>query len=82
MKRKIKKILVLAVGATFIAFGFFGLFFPFFQGILFLIIGIFLLSFCFSKPRSWIKKCAEKSPRLIKVIEKTEKWIAKILGEV
>lgn len=82
MKRKAKKILVLAIGSIFIIFGLLGLFLPFLQGILFLIIGLFIISFCFPKVRLWINEHPKKYPRIFPIIEKVEKWMAKIIGEI
>lgn len=82
MKRKIKKIMVLTAGIIFILLGLFGLFLPFLQGILFLIIGFLILSLYFPKIRLRIQKHAEKSPHLFSLINKAEKWIAKIIGEI
>lgn len=44
MKTRIKHILILTGGWIFIILGIFGLFLPFLQGVLFLIIGFYLLS--------------------------------------
>ncbi|KKR70595.1 MAG: putative membrane protein [Candidatus Nomurabacteria bacterium GW2011_GWB1_40_7] len=82
MKKKAKKILILSIGIIFIIFGLIGLFLPFLQGIIFLFIGLFLISFCFPPVRSWINKHTEKYPRLFPIIEKVEKWMAKIIGEI
>lgn len=82
MKKKAKKILVLTMGIIFIILGILGLFLPFLQGILFLAIGFILVSLCFPSVRLWANKHIEKSPHLFKTINKVEKWIAKIIGEI
>jgi len=82
MKRKAKKILVLAIGSIFIIFGLLGLFLPFLQGIIFLIVGFILISLCFPRVRLLLNKHTEKSPHVFKIINKAEKWIVKIIGEI
>lgn len=77
-----KKVLVLTIGIIFILSGLLGLFLPFLQGILFLIIGFMILSLYFPKIRLCIHKHAEKSPRLFSLINKAEKWIEKFIGEI
>ena len=60
----------------------FGLVLPFLQGIIFLLIGFFLLSFYFPKSYSWIERHTEKYPKLSVKIKKVEAWIRKFIGEV
>lgn len=82
MKRKVKKIFVITIGSIFILFGLLGLFLPFLQGILFLIIGFFIMSFCFPRVRLFINEHTKKYPRISPIIEKVEKWMTKIIGEI
>lgn len=82
MKKKAKKIIVLTLGIIFIILGLLGLVTPLLQGILFLIIGFMLVSFCSPKFHLWINKHRERYPHLTSVINKTEAWIAKIVGEI
>ena len=81
MKKQAKKILVLTVGIIFIILGILGLVLPFLQGILFLIIGFFLLS-CYSpKMRFWIEKHTIKYPSIFTTVKKIEKLVEKIVGK-
>ncbi len=82
MKKKIKKILVLTIGIIFIILGILGLFLPFLQGILFLIIGLILVSFCFPRMRPHIKRHAERQKHVSSAVNKIEEWIAKTIGEI
>lgn len=82
MKKKVKKVLVLTVGIILIILGLFGLVLPFLQGIIFLVIGFFLLSLYFPKMRLWVKKHTERYPHLLSIINKTEAWINKIVGDI
>jgi uncharacterized membrane protein YbaN (DUF454 family) len=82
MQKKAKKALVLAIGIIFIILGLFGLVLPFLQGFIFLAIGLILVSFCFPKVRVWINKHTARYPHLSSVINKTEVWILKFIGEI
>jgi uncharacterized membrane protein YbaN (DUF454 family) len=82
MKKKAKKIIISSLGIFFILFGLFSLVVPFLQGILFLIIGFLLLSFCFPQTNTILKRYLHKHPHLIEKIEKIEKKIKKFIGEI
>lgn len=82
MRKKAKKILVLTVGIIFIILGLLGLALPFLQGIIFLVIGFILVSFCFPEIRPWVNKHIKRYPRLFTTIDKIEKWMTKIIGEI
>ncbi len=82
MQTKVKRILIVTLGIVFILLGLCGLVLPFLQGILFLIIGLLLVSLCFPRVRLWINKQAEPYPKLLAVILKAEKWILRFIGEV
>ena len=82
MKRKAKKILILAIGIIFIILGIAGLFLPFLQGILFLVIGLILISLCFPNMRPHIKRHAERQRHVSSAVNKVEEWIAKYIGEI
>jgi uncharacterized membrane protein YbaN (DUF454 family) len=79
VKKKAKKMLILVIGLTFVLLGLLGLALPFLQGILFLIIGIFLLSFSLPKFQRWIKIKLQGSPKLLNILERTEKWFDKFI---
>lgn len=82
MQKKIKKVIVLTIGIIFIIFGLLGLVLPFLQGIIFLAIGFFLISFYFPKVYLWIERHTKKYPRLSEKIKKIEVWIRKFIGEI
>lgn len=81
MIKKFKKILVLIIGIVFILFGFLGLALPFFQGILFLIIGFILLSIYSSSTRKWMQTHTKRYPKIYALTEKIESWITRIIGK-
>ena len=82
MRKKIKKVAILGTGVFFIALGVIGLFLPVLQGILFIAIGFLFLSFYFPSHRLKLNKYIEKYPNISKTIEKVEKWLSKIIGEI
>lgn len=82
MPKKFKKILVISVAVVFIILGIAGLVLPFLQGVLFLFIGVILLSFYFPKPRLWIEKHSARYPHIFALTKKIEKWMAKIIGDI
>lgn len=82
MFRKIKRKLVLLTGILFIVLGLLGLALPFLQGFLFLAIGVILLSLHSPKIREWTNLHTKKYPRIHTAIEKLEKWIIGIVGEL
>ena len=82
MQKKIKRVIVLTIGIIFVIFGVLGLFLPFLQGIIFLFIGLILLSFSSPKIRTLIEKHTNKYPHLFALIKKTENLVTKIFGEI
>ncbi len=82
MYKKIKKKLVLVAGILFIILGLVGLVLPFLQGFLFLAIGVILLSLHSPKIRAWTDTHTVKYPKIHATIQKVEKWIVGIVGEL
>lgn len=82
MPKEIKRILVLTAGVIFLILGVLGLALPFLQGILFLVIGLILLSLASSKARKWIESHTIRYPKIHALVERMEKWITSIIGEV
>jgi uncharacterized membrane protein YbaN (DUF454 family) len=82
MKKKIKKIIILTLGISFILLGLLGLVVPLLQGILFLLIGVILLSFYFPQTNTILKKYLHKHPHLVEKIEKIEKKVKEFIGEI
>jgi len=81
MRKKIKRTLLLLTAMLFIVAGIAGLVLPFLQGILFLAIGIILLSLYSPSAREWLEKHTVKFPQLHRMIQKIEGWIVSIIGE-
>jgi uncharacterized membrane protein YbaN (DUF454 family) len=73
----IKRIGLLIIGWSFIGLGVVGLFLPFLQGILFILIGLAILSSRSEIIRRFLKHLEERYPHLY---ERVEKGKAKIRG--
>jgi uncharacterized membrane protein YbaN (DUF454 family) len=80
-----KKALILALGWTFIFLGFIGLFLPFLQGILFMIIGLAILSKESTMARNLMARLKKKHPRPFQVAsewrrrfsERYHRWVGR-----
>jgi len=64
MKRHLKRLGVLLLGWGFILVGFVGLFLPVLQGILFLLIGLFILSTEYAWAHHLLQKIKARFPRI------------------
>ena len=63
-KRNVRQIVILVAGWTFIVLGVLGLFLPILQGILFLLIGLFLLSKESARARMFRQWLRRRYPKL------------------
>lgn len=72
---------MLVAGVLFVIFGLIGLVLPFLQGILFLAIGIILLSLWSPRIREFMDRHTLKYPKMHKVIRDVEVWVVKMIGE-
>lgn len=80
MLKKTKQTLVLVLGVLFILFGLVGLVLPFLQGILFLIIGVLLLSAYSPSIREKFQSYTRRYPKLHYWVLRAEAWIERIIG--
>jgi len=81
MTKKLKRAMFAFAGVLFIVLGFVGLVLPFIQGLLFLAIGIILLSFSFPAVREARKRHSIKFPKIHDKIEELEEWLERKLGD-
>jgi uncharacterized protein len=81
MRKKLKRATVLVAGIVFIFFGLIGLVLPFLQGILFLAIGLILLSLWSPKIREFVDRHTIKYPKIHKVVREVETWVVRYIGE-
>lgn len=84
MTRAVKKALVLTVGWAFLALGIAGLFLPILQGILFLMIGLVILSSEYVWAHHLLAKVRKHFPRVAETAdrarEKATQWLRRIHG--
>jgi uncharacterized membrane protein YbaN (DUF454 family) len=77
----IKKFGLLIVGWLFVVLGIIGLFLPILQGILFILIGLAILSTCSEIIKRFLKNLEERNPRYHKQVEiwreKIWRWFRK-----
>ena len=80
----LKRVLVLMVGWSFVLLGIAGLFLPILQGILFILIGLLILSTEYIWAHHLLERLRARSPRLSALIdlakEKAHQWMGKISG--
>lgn len=70
-----RRLLILVVGWSFIVLGVFGLVLPFLQGILFLLVGLWLLSHELDGAHRLRQKVTKRIPRRWRpLVEKAEAW--------
>ena len=71
MKTHVRRVAVLALGWILIAFGIVGLFLPILQGVLFILLGLYVLSRESETARRWLHRVRESHPGLD---EKLKQW--------
>jgi uncharacterized protein len=80
MKAQIKRVILLVVGWAFILLGIVGLFLPVLQGILFLLIGLFILSSENVWAHRLLCQLKQRFPHIAEQFEharqRSEKWVA------
>lgn len=81
MLKHTKRALVLFLGILFVLFGILGLFLPFLQGILFLVVGLLLLSAYSPTLRERLQVQTRKYPKLHYWVLRAESWIERVIGK-
>src|SRR6185295_3434694 len=85
VKAYTKRILVLIVGWAFIVLGIVGLFLPILQGVLFLLVGLIILSSEYVWAHSLLTKLRERFPKIGRTAdlatEKATAWLRRIIGQ-
>ncbi|MFB3915470.1 MAG: PGPGW domain-containing protein [Terriglobales bacterium] len=80
MKAKAKHVLLIAAGWTFLLLGVAGLFLPVLQGVLFLLIGLIILSSQYAWAHHWLQKVKKHFPQVAhhseRASEKVHRWLA------
>ena len=85
MKTYTKRILVLIVGWAFILLGILGLFLPVLQGVLFLLVGLIILSSEYVWAHRLLTRLRERFPKIGRTAdlatEKASAWLRRIIGQ-
>jgi uncharacterized protein len=85
MSARIKQVAVIVVGWTFLVLGVLGLFLPFLQGILFLLIGLIILSSEYVWAHHLLNKIRQRFPRIAHMADeasaKAQAWLRRISGQ-
>ncbi|HEY1263507.1 MAG TPA: PGPGW domain-containing protein [Terriglobales bacterium] len=85
MQRKAKRVVVLIVGWAFILLGIVGLFLPILQGILFLLMGLIILSTEYVWAHHLLARLKQRFPRLGKVADaahqKASGWLQRLSSQ-
>jgi uncharacterized membrane protein YbaN (DUF454 family) len=85
VKRQLKRIAVLTIGWAFILLGIVGLFLPILQGILFILIGLLILSTEYVWAHNLLEKLKRRFPRIAakmnRAKEKAARWVGKTQNE-
>ncbi|HET8678393.1 MAG TPA: PGPGW domain-containing protein [Blastocatellia bacterium] len=76
MNTRIKRLLIWCLGWFFIALGILGLFLPVLQGILFLLIGLYLLSSTSPWAERLLNRLRKRFPKISKTFEEAKEKVA------
>jgi hypothetical protein len=80
-----KRILILIVGWAFILLGILGLFLPVLQGVLFLLVGLIILSSEYVWAHRLLTRLRERFPKIGRTAdlatEKASAWLRRIIGQ-
>jgi len=74
MEKQIKRIIVLVIGWVLVAFGVVGLFLPILQGVLFILLGLYVLSRESETAHRWLQKGRKRYPHLDEKLTQWGKW--------
>ena len=80
MKQHVKRVVVLAIGWTLIAFGVVGLFLPVLQGVLFLLLGLWVLSTESQTAHRWLQQARQRHPKADARLKRWGRWWRAKLG--
>ena len=78
--KQVKRLAVLILGWALIGFGVVGLFVPILQGILFIMLGLYVLSRESRRARSWLDKLSERYPNIHSKVRRLKERIMSRTG--
>lgn len=79
MNAYLKKILIIFAALILLLTGLFGLILPILPGLIFIALGLILLSFYSPSTQLWITKYSKPHPSLYVAIQKTQKWLIRFI---
>lgn len=82
MRRHLKRGFLTGIAIIFLLLGIVGLVLPFLQGILFIAIGLILLSLVSVRVRQFLDRHTVRFPRVHKVVRNIERAVGRIVGDV
>jgi len=74
VRKQIRRITVLVLGWTLIGFGIIGLFLPILQGVLFILLGLYVLSRESETARVWLHNLRERHPAVDAKLNRWSQW--------
>ncbi len=74
-KKRSNHLVLVILGWCFVVLGFAGLFLPILQGVLFLLVGVFLLSMTWPRARLMRQRLGKRYPHVKKGIDDAERWL-------
>ncbi len=80
MKRQIKRMVVLVIGWLLIAFGVVGLFLPILQGVLFIMLGLLVLSGESETAHRWLQRGRQRYPKIDAKLKHWGMWWRRRFG--
>lgn len=80
MRKSLIRIGLQILASILVILGFFGLFLPFLQGILFLIIGIAIFSFTSPRFKAWLDKRLSRFPKVRAKFDRMHERVTKRFG--
>ena len=81
MRKKLKRGAIWVVALIFILLGLVGLVLPFLQGILFIAVGLLLLSLVVPGVRVYLDRHTVRYPHIHQAVLRVEAWVVRIVGE-
>lgn len=82
MMKNTKRFIVFIVALFFLVLGLIGLVVPLMPQVIFLAIGLLLISMLSPSVRAWMDKHTVKYPKIHNLIIKVDAWIKGVIGEV
>ena len=82
MRRHLKRSLVTFIAVLFLLLGLVGLVLPILQGVLFIAIGLLLLSLVSERVRTFLDKHTVRFPVLHRAIRIVEDYVTRVVGKI